>query len=84
MQTGVTVTDKKRRFIAGAICPRCGAVDRLVVFTRDNRDFRACVSCDFEEAMLFAPSVRELKTRVNQDEQAETEVKPVKIIDLEK
>ena len=84
MQTGVTVTEKKRRFIAGAICPRCGELDRLVVFTRDGRDYRACVSCDFEEAMMFAPSARELKTRVNQDERSEAETKPVKFIDIKK
>lgn len=56
---------QKRRFIAGAICPRCSAMDTLVVFNDDGKDYRACVRCDFKEQMHFKPAARELETRVN-------------------
>ena len=36
-----------RRFIAGAVCPRCAQVDKIVV-DRDT-DQRQCVSCGFSE-----------------------------------
>ena len=35
------------RFIAGAICPQCKAVDRLVVDM--TTDARSCVECGFSE-----------------------------------
>lgn len=36
---------KKPRFIAGAICPKCGAEDRIVV----AGSTRECVACGFQE-----------------------------------
>ena len=56
---------QKRRFIAGAVCPRCAEMDKLVVLNEDGKDYRACVSCDFKEEMYFKPNARELETRVN-------------------
>jgi len=55
-----------RRFIAGAVCPRCGELDKIYVFHKENTQWRACVRCDFEEAMehqVTAP-VAEIPTRV--------------------
>lgn len=69
--------NQKRRFIAGAVCPSCSAMDKVVLFTEDDRDFRECVACGFKDEMRFQPQVRELDTRVNQSEeiiQAETQV----------
>jgi len=37
----------RRRFIAGAVCPHCGQMDKIVV-DRDT-DQRLCVSCGFSE-----------------------------------
>jgi len=55
-----------RRFIAGAICPRCGELDKIYVFLRDEQQWRACVRCDFEEAMetQISSGQQELPTRV--------------------
>lgn len=36
-----------RRFIAGAVCPRCSAMDTIVV-DRES-DLRECVSCGFSD-----------------------------------
>jgi Predicted nucleic-acid-binding protein containing a Zn-ribbon domain len=47
----------RKRFIAGAVCPRCSALDRIVVLEDPAGEVppkRACVACDFEEAMAPA------------------------------
>lgn len=56
---------EKRRFVAGAVCPRCSAMDKLVVYREADKDYRECVSCNFKEEMHFKPAARELETRVN-------------------
>lgn len=38
---------KKRRFIAGAVCPRCHLEDRTVI----SDSGRECVACGFKEAL---------------------------------
>ena len=38
----------RRRFIAGAVCPECRALDRLVVEDRDGQRLQRCVECGFE------------------------------------
>ena len=37
----------RRRFIAGAVCPRCALMDKIVVDLDTDR--RLCVSCGFSE-----------------------------------
>lgn len=58
----------KKRFIAGAVCPRCAEMDRIVMFTDDSdRQVRECVACGFTDALAeeTGSSVAELATRVN-------------------
>ncbi|MEQ6885662.1 YheV family putative zinc ribbon protein [Salicola sp. Rm-C-2C1-2] len=65
----------KKRFIAGAVCPRCSAMDRIVMFTTEEGTFRECVECGFEDRqpeagdMTPASEASEgLKTRVTATE----------------
>ncbi|HKK23344.1 MAG TPA: YheV family putative metal-binding protein [Pseudohaliea sp.] len=51
----------RRRFIAGAVCPRCAVMDRLVVDLATDR--RECVACGFSEARPEPPTA-EVPTRV--------------------
>ena len=37
----------RRRFIAGAVCPRCAKMDKIVVDL--DTDQRECVACGFSE-----------------------------------
>lgn len=37
----------RRRFIAGAVCPRCAQMDKIVVDL--DADTRHCVSCGYSE-----------------------------------
>ena len=71
----------KRRFIAGAVCPRCGAMDKIVVDL--DSDTRACVACDFSEARPPDPTQEELQTRVNRGKarRVETAAEPVRLLD---
>jgi uncharacterized metal-binding protein (TIGR02443 family) len=40
-----------KRFIAGAVCPRCAAQDRVVVFPEGERQRRECVECGFTDLL---------------------------------
>ena len=58
-----------KRFIAGAVCPRCAEMDKIMMFTDDNDEqIRECVACGFTDAMSDQPEpgAAELQTRVNQ------------------
>jgi uncharacterized protein len=41
----------RSRFIAGAVCPACGAVDRVVVDTDSDTALRTCVACNYSDTM---------------------------------
>lgn len=72
----------KKRFIAGAVCPRCSEVDKLMVFSEGDKEFRECVSCGFKEQMYLQSAPKELDTRVNKTkEEKASEVQPVRLID---
>lgn len=63
----------QKRFIAGAVCPKCGALDKLMIFKHEGKDYRECVACGFEDEMRIAPTQRELVTRVNTTEEVKAE-----------
>ena len=67
----------KKRFIAGAVCPRCGELDKIRAYRIDDKDYRECVACDFQDEMRFKPVLRELDTRVAQKS---AQAEPVKIL----
>jgi len=71
----------KKRFIAGAVCPRCSEMDRLVTYKEDGKEFRECVSCDFHDEMRFKQNTRELDTRVNLEKEQLEEETQVIILD---
>ncbi|RZA05668.1 MAG: YheV family putative metal-binding protein, partial [Moraxellaceae bacterium] len=37
----------KKRFIAGAVCPKCATMDTVITYSLDNKNWRGCVNCDF-------------------------------------
>ncbi|MCY4043640.1 MAG: YheV family putative metal-binding protein [Cellvibrionales bacterium] len=80
-----------RRFIAGATCPECHQMDKIVMFDDESgQRFRECVACGFKEEMNDQPQQKEIKTRVNQPKLGEKplaheeEVQAVKILDPSK
>jgi hypothetical protein len=74
----------KRRFVAGAVCPRCSVMDKLVVYSEEGKDYRECVSCGYKDEMRFKPNSRELDTRVNQTEEDRQDVQVITILPFEK
>nr|WP_010131115.1 YheV family putative zinc ribbon protein [Microbulbifer agarilyticus] len=70
----------KRRFIAGAVCPRCSEMDKIVNYKLGEKNYRECVACGFKDEIRLQASVRELDTRVNQTEDREVEETTVKIL----
>lgn len=70
----------RKRFIAGAVCPRCAAMDRIVVDLDTDR--RECVACGFSDSRPVAARPEELKTRVNRASarRVETGAEPVKLV----
>ncbi len=74
-----------RRFVAGAVCPRCSEMDKLVVYNEEGKDYRECVACGYKEEMHFKPVARELETRVNQTEEDKKDaVQVINILPIEK
>lgn len=74
-----------RRFVAGAVCPRCSEMDKLVVYNDGGKDYRECVACSYKEEMHFKPVARELETRVNQTEADKKDaVQVINILPFEK
>ena len=76
-----------KRFIAGAVCPRCAEMDKLVMYTNDQeQQVRECVRCGYQDVMTDN-SPEEPGTRVNQPRPGEKplahedEVQIVNILD---
>lgn len=55
----------RKRFIAGAVCPRCGEMDRMVSYTPEGSQapVRECVACGFSEQLKVEVNVA-VPTRV--------------------
>lgn len=70
----------KKRFIAGAVCPRCSEMDRIVNYRQGGRNYRECVACGFKDEIRLQSSPRELGTRVNRPGEDKEIEAPVKII----
>ncbi len=79
------VSNSKKRFIAGAVCPKCSAMDTIQMYRIDDVDYRECVQCGFNDEMRFKQSPKELSTRVNVTAQEKMEhIQTVNILDLDK
>ena len=76
----------RRRFIAGAVCPRCAAMDKIVVDLDTDR--RECVSCGFSEERPGdgGGPQQELPTRVSRAaaRRVETPAEVVTLVDPRK
>lgn len=78
----------QRRFIAGAVCPRCALMDKVVMYDNDaGQRVRECISCGYIDALDESGRPTELVTRVNQPRAGEKplahedEVQVVQLVD---
>lgn len=83
----------KRRFIAGAQCPKCEQIDKIVMYDDEQKQrWRECVECGFKDILMDQEPANagEVITRVNQNKVGEkalsheTEVQVVQLIDPKK
>ena len=58
-----------RRFIAGAVCPECQQMDKIVTFRKDGEDIAECVSCGYLSQRPKEEDVRE-NNRVEEEGKA--------------
>ena len=69
--SGFTPKKKPRRFIAGAVCPKCSEMDRTVMYKNDDdEEVRECISCGFSQTtseQAVEDNAKELVTRVTPD-----------------
>ena len=75
----------RRRFIAGAVCPRCAQMDKIVVDLDTNT--RECVACGFSEGKPQDKVQKpELPTRVSRAaaRRVETSAEVVTLVDPKK
>ena len=82
-----------KRFIAGAVCPRCAELDKLVMYRdQDEQQVRECVRCGYKDVMTAdgpepISATEEVITRVNQPRPGEAplahedEVQVVNVMD---
>ena len=69
-----------RRFIAGARCPRCEAIDTLALEEREGQRHCSCVACGFSDALdRAAGGVEDPRNRGLGAAEAETV--PVQIVE---
>ncbi len=72
-----------KRFIAGAVCPRCSEMDRIRAWRDDEveKQYRECISCGYEDAQStkIEAQAPELATRVNQPHSSSPDTEEVVI-----
>ncbi len=49
------MTAKRKRFIAGAVCPECHSADTLAVWRENNVESVSCVKCGFTQRQTDQP-----------------------------
>ena len=76
---------EQKRFIAGAVCPKCGAIDKVVAYSKKGKDYRECVACSFVEQLLVKTSAPLPDTRAGKSERRDKALaEPVTLVDLKR
>lgn len=68
-----------RRFIAGAVCPECRAVDRTIVEDDEGGRRRRCVACGHSEGLVETLAL-EPATRFAARANTDTPAQPVRLV----
>lgn len=66
---------RKKRFIAGAKCPKCQALDRIVMITTTDDEWIECIECDYTDQR---PTEEEYQTPAEPDDIGVIQFKPRK------
>ncbi len=75
-----------KRFIAGAVCPKCSEMDKLVMYkNEDDIETRECVACGYLSVMKDDEMVAsELDTRVTPEGKTirDDDEQPIRIFEM--
>ena len=55
----------RKRFVAGAVCPSCQEMDKIIVLLDSQPQTRECVVCGYSDSLDENGNITELPTRVN-------------------
>lgn len=67
---------KPKRFVAGAVCPKCSEMDRTVIYSNDDGDeVRECISCGYSQTA--SEQAAEDHARQLESDQLATRVTPL-------
>jgi uncharacterized protein len=79
----MTTFKRTPRFIAGAVCPQCRAMDRIVLEQDEGIRRRRCVACGYSDEMTASGSV-EPATRLARPGGPGAPSTPVRLVDPRK
>lgn len=57
----------QKRFIAGAICPQCQLIDKIVVYQLDNIEYCECIRCGHSQQQEQDP--KPMRAKIAEREQ---------------
>ncbi len=80
IELGNAAPKKSRRFIAGAVCPECQKLDKIVTYKQDGEDIAECVSCGYVSQRPKEEDVRAINAEKDADALGVVQVSTVKII----
>lgn len=73
----------RQRFIAGAVCPECGSMDRIVVVQSAADSIRRCVACGFSDSTELAGAALP-KSRLTRNSPASLAATPATLVRIVK
>ena len=71
-----------KRFIAERFCPKCGEMDKLVMFRDENQTRRKCVNCGYQDSLEDGFIQRNSYPRNSKAKINQVDVQPLKFFDL--
>jgi uncharacterized metal-binding protein (TIGR02443 family) len=55
----------KKRFVAGATCPKCRAMDTVMLYFENNVEKIQCVKCDYQDSQTNKKVTQATRTSEN-------------------
>ena len=55
----------KKRFVAGATCPKCRALDTIMLYFENNVEKLQCVKCNYSESQTDKKIAKATRTSEN-------------------
>lgn len=65
-----------KRFIAGAVCPKCQLLDKLVIYRENDVEFCECVRCGHKQQQELEP--KPVVAKVGKKEHIINVIRPAK------